>query len=107
MEQQLLDALKSGTLDEVGEEMLASRIKVATAELDELVHDFSQKIAKLYVVHQAEYHVTGSTVVLFYKDRLFELLHPEEDKFEVEAITGYSRYIAQARESLNKVEVHK
>lgn len=102
MEKQLLDALKTGKLDEIGTEMLAARVKVATGELDKLMHDTVEKLSRLYEQYQAEYRISGSTVVLFYKDKLFEMIHPGEDKFEAEIVSGHGKFIRQAIVSLQE-----
>jgi len=107
MEKQLLDAIKNGTLDEISTAMIAARVKVASQELDKLMHDTAEKLFKLYEQYQAEYRISGSTVILYYKDKLFEVIHPGDDQFEVEVVNGRGKYVSQAREALNKMEVHK
>lgn len=106
MEQALLDKLKNGTADDIDLEMIAARCKVAGKALDEVCHEFCDRIEKLYDEYEAEYKLLHSTVVMFYKDRLFEVNNPNNN-FEIAIISGYGKYIEEIRDSLMEEETRK
>lgn len=106
MEKQLLDLIREGKVDEIAAAMIGLRLKVAGKALDELMHSTAQKIGELYKQYEAEYHVLGSTVVLYYKDNLFARDHKEQE-FEIQLVCGSGKYVEQIRDSLMKEETRK
>lgn len=106
MEKQLLDIIREGKeVDEVSAMMIGARLKVAGKALDEVMHKVAEKLESLYKQYEDEYRLMGSTIVLYYKDRLFAASH-KDDEFEVCMINGNGRFIEQIREDLNKINVY-
>lgn len=108
MEQQLKDAINNGTWDdEIASEMIKARLATAGRKLDNVCHTFANALEQMYKEYCDELGLLGSTVIFYYKDRLFELERPGDDQFEIAMIDGYGKFIEQFRDDLNKLETRK
>lgn len=105
MEQQLKERLKNGTYDEVDEAMAMARLKLAGKTLDAAVSKAADEIHEIFQQYHDELMMLGSTVILYYKDRLYDINEPGE--FQVELIDGHGKFVEQAKQKLNAVETRK
>lgn len=105
MEQQLVEAIGNGKVDEVAAAMISARLKVAGKALDEVVHKAADEIHEVFLKYPDEFRLLGSTIIMYYKDRLFDINNPNE--FEVEMVDGHGKFVEQAKQKLNAVETRK
>lgn len=105
MEQQLKDAINNGTVDEISQAMIKARLKVAGKALDTVVHEAADKIHEIYLKYPDELMLLGSTVILYYKDRLYDIDNPNE--FEIEMIDGHGKFVEQAKQKINAMETRR
>lgn len=109
MEQQLKDAIANGTIigDEIATAMIKARLSQAGKKLDALCHTFANELEQIFKDHKDELTLLGSTVVFYYKDRLFECERPGDDEFEIAMIDGHGKFVEQIRNDLSKVETRE
>ena len=105
MEQQLVEAIDKGEVDEIAAAMIKARLKAAGKALDDVVHKAADEIHEVFLKYPDEFRLLGSTIVMYYKDRLFDIDNPND--FEVELIDGHGKFVEQAKQKLNAVETRR
>lgn len=85
MEQSLIDKMKTGTLDEIDEDMIAARVKSATTKIMDECANSVDRIHALLEEYSVEAKMAGISCVVLAQCKLF---HRNDGKSDVSLVIG-------------------